>query len=79
MKTACTLQALFQYAGELGKARQSGDPERIAKAQEAHDSYVALCLEADVMLWGITVGELSRLERGIGCERLSRTQRHDGD
>ena len=34
---------LLHKARVLGQARLSGDPERIAKAQKAHDEYVDLC------------------------------------
>jgi hypothetical protein len=34
---------LLYKARELASARISGDPERIAKAQAAHDEYADLC------------------------------------
>jgi hypothetical protein len=34
---------LLHKAREVGQARLSGDPERIAKAEADHDEYVALC------------------------------------
>jgi hypothetical protein len=54
----------MMYAKALGVARQSGDPERIAKAEKAHDDYVKLCLEADEMRLGCTTGELSDIMSG---------------
>lgn len=64
MRTVVTFHALMQYAGALGKARKSGDPERIAKAQKAHDDYVALCREADQMLLDCTYADLDPSHRG---------------
>jgi hypothetical protein len=40
----------MMYASELGKAKKSGDKERIKKAQEQHDNYRDLCLRADEMI-----------------------------
>lgn len=34
---------LLHKARVLGKARQTGDPELIAKAQKDHDEYADLC------------------------------------
>lgn len=42
--------ALMQLTAELGRARLSGDAERIERAQRAHDNYKDLCLKADEML-----------------------------
>lgn len=46
---------LMQYASELGKAKQSGDVERIRIAQQKHDEYYELCVNnTDIMSLGIT-------------------------
>lgn len=39
---------LLHKARELGQAKLSGDPERIAKAQAAHDEYADLCKHPEV-------------------------------
>lgn len=39
---------LLHKARELGQAKLSGDPDRIAKAQQAHDEYADLCKRPDV-------------------------------
>jgi hypothetical protein len=41
---------LLHKARELGQARLSGDPERIAKAQKAHDEYADLCKDPNVQM-----------------------------
>lgn len=41
---------LLYKARELGQARLSGDPERLAKAQKAHDEYAELCKHPDVQM-----------------------------
>lgn len=41
---------LLHKARELGQAKLSGDPERIAKAQKAHDEYAELCKHPDVQM-----------------------------
>lgn len=41
------MSTLMQLAHRLGQARLSGDPELIREAEQAHDAYRDLCLEAD--------------------------------
>lgn len=41
---------LLHKARELGQARLSGDADRIAKAQKAHDEYADLCKHPDVQM-----------------------------
>jgi hypothetical protein len=48
----------MRYAHELGKARLSGDVERIKSAERTHDNYVKICLEADEMIGLGTVGDM---------------------
>jgi len=48
----------MKLASELGKARKSGDEERIKQAKEAHDSYKELCLQSDEMQLHTTHGNL---------------------
>lgn len=50
---------LMRLANALGKAKKSGDPEAIVKAQAAHDHYKELCLKADRMSLGVTYGQLA--------------------
>lgn len=47
------MATLMQLAGELGRARRSGDPERIAAAEAKHDAYQRVCLAADQLIGGI--------------------------
>jgi len=59
LKVVAHLRTLLNYAGELGAAEKSGDPERIAKAKKRHDDYAALCTTPGVeMTIGMTHGEL---------------------
>jgi hypothetical protein len=44
---------LMRYASELGKAKQSGDLDRINDAQRRHDEYHELCLQSDQMIIGV--------------------------
>lgn len=50
VKTYVFYSTLLHKARVLGQARLSGDEERIAKAQEDHDAYVALCRDPDVTM-----------------------------
>lgn len=50
IKTFTFWSTLIQLAYEEGQAKLSGDPERIAKATEAHESYRDLCLKSDEMI-----------------------------
>jgi len=49
MKIITSFQTLMKYAHELWQARLSGDAERIRAAQEKHDTYRDICLQADEM------------------------------
>ena len=41
---------LMNLAKELGKARLTGNQEKIKEAKKAHDSYRDFCLKADRMI-----------------------------
>ena len=43
---------LLRLASALGKARKSGDEEKIKAAQEKHDEYKELCLKSYKMSLG---------------------------
>lgn len=58
IKVITSWPTLMAYAKELGTARKSGDPERIAKAESAYKSYEAMVLASDQVLMGRTVGEI---------------------
>jgi hypothetical protein len=58
VKVVTSLGVLMRYASELGKAKISGDADKIAEAQKKHDEYKKLCLEADEMATGFTHGNL---------------------
>lgn len=49
IKTVTYAETLIRLAHELGQARQSGDPQRIAKAERAHEDYRQTCLDSDEM------------------------------
>lgn len=59
VKLMTSFKTLMQYASELGNAKKNGTPEQIAIAQKRHDDYHALCLKADGMNIGMTIGQLS--------------------
>ena len=59
LRTITNLSTLMLLAKELGRARQSGDKERIKEAKRAHDVYRDMCLAADEMTTGYTYGTLS--------------------
>jgi len=50
MKVVTSFATLMKLASELGKARLSGDEERIHVAKENHDAYKELCLKSDEMM-----------------------------
>jgi hypothetical protein len=47
VKTVTFMSTLMHYAREAGKARQSGDPERIKAAEEKLKEYEALVSSSD--------------------------------
>lgn len=49
MKIIANFGTLMKLASKLGKAKKKGDKEIIKKAQEEHDNYKQICLEADEM------------------------------
>lgn len=60
MKVVTSFGYLMKLASILGKARQSGDLEAIAKAQKEHDTYKQICLQPGVeMSLGCTAGHLA--------------------
>ena len=59
VKVIADFGTLMRYASALGKAKQNGTEEEIAKAQSNHDEYKKICLDADEMTTGCTFGSLS--------------------
>lgn len=53
IKTITNISTLMKYASALGKARLSGDEQRIVNAKRDHDSYKKLCLESDEIIFQI--------------------------
>lgn len=49
VKVVTFTETLMRLAYELGQARLSGDSERIAKAERAHEDYRQACLGSDEM------------------------------
>ena len=49
---------LMQKAHALGQAEKRGNPAEIQKAQEDHDAYKSICLNADQLATGLTAGAL---------------------
>jgi hypothetical protein len=45
VKIITSFSHLMHLASALGKAKKAGDAAEIEAAQEAHDSYHALCIE----------------------------------
>lgn len=58
VKTQCSFQVLMRKAVALGQAKLSGDKEAIRIAQEDHDTYKAICLQADELSLGLTNGQV---------------------
>ena len=58
LKVVTSLKTLMILANELGKARLSGDPERIKEAEKKHDDYVEIIKKSDMMTTGLTFGDL---------------------
>jgi hypothetical protein len=46
-KTVTYMSTLMHYAGMVGAAKRSGDPDRIKAAEAQHDEYKNLMLESD--------------------------------
>jgi len=61
MKVTTNFGSLLRLARELYNAEKSGDLAQIEKARQAHDEYKKLCLEADEMSIGHTIGSLHKL------------------
>lgn len=49
---------LMRLAAAVGRAKKSGDPEAIAKAEKEHDDYLKLCREANSMTLEVRYGDL---------------------
>lgn len=58
MRIVASFATLMHLAAELGRARLSGDEERIERAQKAHDDYRDICLRADEMMLDIPMRSL---------------------
>jgi len=58
LRVVTSLKTLMILANELGKARLSGDPERIEEAEKKHDDYVEIIKKSDMMTTGLTCGDL---------------------
>jgi len=58
IKVQTDFRVLMAHAVEVGRAKTSGDPQRLANAEKAHDAYRELCLMADSMSLGRTYGAL---------------------
>lgn len=65
METITSWQTLMMLAKDLGDARKSGDEEKIQQARQAHDSYRDLCLRADCMSLGVTIGNLAEVFKDV--------------
>jgi len=63
VKIITDFRVLMQKAHALGRAKQDGSADEIAKAQADHDAYRDLCLKAEKMNLGIPRGELMRAVR----------------
>lgn len=50
IKVITFYSTLLHKARVLGKAKQSGDPEAIAKAQKDHDDYAELCKDPNTTM-----------------------------
>ena len=50
MRIVCFWSTLMRYAQALGKARATGNEKEIKKAEQQHDTYKNLCLQADEMI-----------------------------
>ena len=58
VKIVASFSVLMSLAGELGRAKKSGDHEAIKAAQAAHDVYKDICLKADSVSLNVTYGDL---------------------
>ena len=61
VKIITSFTVLMQKAHELGKARLSGDAERIRVAEKDHQAYKELCLLSDEMSLNMTRGDVERV------------------
>ena len=59
LEIVTSFDTLMRYAKELGDARKSGDPKRIAEAKAKHDAYRDHCLTSDRMMLGMTNEQLN--------------------
>jgi hypothetical protein len=50
LKTVCFWETLISLAREKGKAKLSGDADRLKKATEALEKYEELCMKADELV-----------------------------
>ncbi len=68
--TTADFRVLMQLAGDVGRAKKSGDADAIKIAQEAHDRYHELCLQSDQMILGCTHGAMDDIAQGQETLRL---------
>lgn len=58
MKIVANFQTLMKLAKEVGDAKRSGDEQRLAQAERAHNAYKEICVKADELHTGYTYGDL---------------------
>ena len=69
LEVVTSFGTLMRYAAAVGKAKKSGDPEAIAKAEAEHDAYRDACLKSDKMSLGMTHGDLAGIMAGKHAPR----------
>jgi len=58
VKVVTSLQTLMLLAKDVGNAKKTKDPEKIAEAERRLRSYEELCLRSDEMSTGYSYGSL---------------------
>ena len=48
----------MKLAGDVGRAKKSGNPARLREAERLLDDYVEICRKSDGMITGATYGDM---------------------
>ena len=57
-KVMASFPALMKLAGDVGRAKKSGNPARLREAERLLDDYVEICRKSDGMITGATYGDM---------------------
>jgi len=57
-RVMASFPALMRLAGDVGRAKKSGNPTKLRGAEKFLDDYVEVCRKSDGMITGATCGDM---------------------